>query len=134
MSKRFSLGKHERIKSRELMTHVFEEGESIFSYPFKLVYTPLMADKQGTSKLKFGVTVPKRIHGKAVKRNKIKRLVREVYRSVKPELLAAISPDSKGYTLMYIYVSKDVPEVVSLKNQVLKLHRKWLRTILPDGS
>ena len=131
MSKRFSLVKHERIKSRVLMTHVFEEGESLFSYPFKLVYAPLLEGDKRFSMLKFGVTVPKRIHSKAVRRNKIKRLVREAYRMAKPELLDAIIPNKIGYSLMYIYISKDVPEIVSLSNQISKLHRKWLSAIHP---
>ncbi len=130
MSKSFSLGKHERIKTRAEMTHVFEAGDSIFSHPFKLIYTPIDKAEDSGVQMKFGVTVPKRIHNKAVTRNKIKRLVREAYRLSKPELTASIASGDKGYALMYIYVSKDTPELVSLRNQVDKLHRKWLKTIL----
>ncbi|MFT4567263.1 MAG: ribonuclease P protein component [Saprospiraceae bacterium] len=130
MSKRFSLGKYERIKSRAEMTHVFESGESVFSHPFKLIYTPINRADNLLNNLKFGVTVPKRIHNKAVTRNKIKRLVRETYRLSKPELAASIGSEDQAYALMYIYVSKDLPELVSLRNQVDKLHRKWLKKIL----
>jgi len=129
MSNRFSLGKHERIKSRELMTRVFEEGQSIFSHPFKLIYAPIEDKCEESTLLKFGVTVPKKIHNKAVRRNKIKRLVREAYRHAKPDLASSLDPGGKRYSLMYIYVSKDVPKLISLKSQMEKLHRKWLKSL-----
>ncbi len=114
----FSLGKQERIKSKILMTKLFEEGKSYFKHPFSVKY--LVIDKLDSTH-KFAVTVPKRNFKKAVDRNKIKRLVREVYR-INKSLLPINYLDEQGKTLLliFIYVGKQPEDYNQLKKAMKK--------------
>jgi len=67
-----------RLKKEKDFNKVFKKGKRIYSSSLTLVY--LEADC-----LKFGVAVSKK-HGGSVKRNRIKRIVRESFRSFMPEI------------------------------------------------
>ena len=70
-------GSKEKLKNKERITQLFEEGKVLKAYPLKLIY--LRVEEQDVS-IKAGVAVPKRNFKSAVKRNRIKRLMREAYR------------------------------------------------------
>ena len=57
------------------------EGKHVKSFPLRLIYSPLNHD--GEFPIKVGFSVPKRNVKLAVDRNRIKRLMREVYRKNK---------------------------------------------------
>lgn len=95
-----TLKKTERLHSKKLTEALFQGGhsKSAVAFPLRLVYMPL--DEPGES-AQMLVSVPKRCFKRAVKRNRIKRLVREAYRKNKsllgdtPLALAFIWLDSK---------------------------------------
>ncbi|HAI40375.1 MAG TPA: ribonuclease P protein component, partial [Maribacter sp.] len=58
-----SFGKKEKLKSKILITQLFEEGKGISVYPLKLIY--LSTEKQEIS-IKSAVTVSKRNFKSAV--------------------------------------------------------------------
>lgn len=60
-----------RIKKNSEFTKLFKRGKRVFSPTLTLIYFP-------SSKLSMGIALSKK-HGKAVKRNRIKRLIREVF-------------------------------------------------------
>lgn len=100
----FSLGKQERIKSKILMTRLFEEGKSYFKHPFSIKY--LLLDKLDTTH-KFAVSVPKRNFKHAVDRNLIKRQLREVYRHHKSLLPHEyLELHEKTLILIIVYIDK----------------------------
>ena len=67
-----------RLKKEKDFNLVFGKGKRIFSKSFTLIYFPAKF-------LKVGFAVSKK-HGGSVKRNRIKRLLRESFRSFLPEL------------------------------------------------
>ncbi len=67
-----------RLKKEKDFNKVFNKGKRIFSSSLTLIY--LEADC-----LKFGVAVSKK-HGKSVRRNRIKRILRESFRSFMPDI------------------------------------------------
>jgi len=109
LTKQFTLGKKERLKSRKQIEQLFKQGKSFAIYPFKIYYvlnsiqitprpenstdsrlwTPPSAKATGgkpDSRLLFGVGAGTRNFKKAVDRNRIKRLTREAYRLQKNAL------------------------------------------------
>ena len=64
--------KYFRLKKQADFQKIFEKGKRAFSPSMTVLY-------RKSDKLTFGVSVGKR-HGKAVQRNRIKRLVREAFR------------------------------------------------------
>jgi ribonuclease P protein component len=119
ISTRFTLGKHERLKSRKLLEQLFREGKSFFVHPFKVYYQPLPLESTASLQAAFGVSA--RVFKKAVDRNRIKRLMREAYRLRKPELATAITNSNKKLAIFFLYVGKELPkfEVVKDKMEVI---------------
>ena len=80
----FTLGKKERIAGKRLVETLFKGGESrsMSCYPLRAVFVLVPMDSDG-SKVKMMVSVPKRYFRRAVKRNRVKRQVREAYRKQK---------------------------------------------------
>lgn len=67
-----------RLKKQSDFQKLFGRGKRVFSPSMTLIYFP-------AKELKMGVSVGKR-HGKSVKRNRIKRLVREAFRFSREEI------------------------------------------------
>ena len=67
-----------RLKKQADFQKIFDKGKRAFSPSMTLLY-------RKSEKLTFGISVGKR-HGKAVQRNRIKRLIREAFRSQFPLL------------------------------------------------
>ncbi len=77
-----SFGKHERVRKRKDYSRIYKNGARLYSENLLVI---LLANDKGTRRL--GVTVGKRI-GNSVKRNRIKRLLREFFRLHKDSLPA----------------------------------------------
>lgn len=67
------------------------------------------------------VSVPKKNHKRAVKRNKVRRRTREAFRLAKHGLSGKAFAGGKQVDLALIYVSKDIEEYKTIENAVGKL-------------
>ena len=100
-----SFSKAERLKSVSLISDLFLKGQTLFKYPIKMVYLPI--DKTQFP-VYFGVSVSKKRFKKAVQRNRLKRLLREAYRTQKGSLWSAINRKKENsYAVMAIFVGKE---------------------------
>ena len=83
-SKAENLTKQERICSKLLVDRLFNGGKShsMSAYPIRVVYMYLQADDvaDDTPNTQLLVSVPKKCFKRAVKRNRVKRQLREAYR------------------------------------------------------
>lgn len=76
--KRFGLSKHERIKRKNEFSRVYKSGEIIYSNSRKLKAIFYLGKSESKSvKVAFGIS---KKAGNAVWRNRLRRLLREVYR------------------------------------------------------
>jgi ribonuclease P protein component len=106
MSKQFTLGKNERLKSRKQTELLFREGKKFSIHPFRIFYTSAKKEKAG---LLFGVGVSSKLFKKAVDRNRVKRLVREAYRLQKNALQDQLKEQGIGMDVFFIYTTKELP-------------------------
>jgi ribonuclease P protein component len=74
-----TLKKRERLHSQKLIETLFSGGrsKSASAFPLRVVYMPL-GEEEGPAQML--VSVPKRYFKRAVKRNRVKRQVREAFR------------------------------------------------------
>jgi len=77
----------------------------------------LEVDEQDNS-VKAGVGVSSRNFKKAVERNRIKRLLREAYRTEKISLYDHLEGNKKHAALFLLYIDKIMPEFVLLKEKM----------------
>lgn len=113
---KYRFGKQEHLKSRKTIGKLFQEGKQLKKYPIKLVYLPINFEESIVFKVAF--SVPKRNFKRAVDRNHLKRLLREIYRLQK-ELIA--TKEKQQYALMFIYLSKEKLTFEELKQKMEQL-------------
>lgn len=110
----FKLGKWERICGRTLLEKLFTGGKSkSFSvFPLRVVY--LLTDQpdgdlQHVIPVKMMVSVSKRHFKRAVKRNRVKRQVREAYRLNKEIVVSAMADSPNRQLLLgFIWMSDEL--------------------------
>ena len=118
-----SFKKEERLKKKKLIAQLFNDGKSLKTFPLKLIY--LKMEHKSAYKILAGVSVPKKNFKKAVERNKIKRLLREVYR--KNKYLIYNSEHTKKHLFMFIYLGKKELEYKILEEKMMALMRQFLQ-------
>ncbi|WP_343033472.1 ribonuclease P protein component [Maribacter luteus] len=120
----FTFPRKEKLKSKKLIEQLFKEGKHLSSFPYKLIY--LKMDEPMEVRFKTGVAVPKKNFKSAVKRNRIKRLLRETYRLNKH----LVFNNSEGnFTFLILYLGKDMPTYKQVEKGMLAILQKFLNKI-----
>lgn len=128
--KLFSLSKDERIKEKKNIQLLIQEGSSVFSSrnSLKAIYLIQDSDKPG---VKIAVGISKKA-GKAVWRNKLKRLIRNAYRLNKIPLIQSAQQKNKSVLILFtslsyneqnnkkLFYDEIVKEVKSLLEKIAK--------------
>lgn len=120
----FTYSKKEKLKSKKLIDKMFSEGQSVSSFPLRMVYLPTAFEDDITTKT--GVSVSKRNFKTAVDRNHIKRLMRESYRLNKTNYFNNVSSQ---YALMILYIGKDKPTFIQIETKMNQLFEKFLNKV-----
>lgn len=121
------LPKAYRIKRTKLFDLLLSEGKSVFLYPFKLVYAETALPEDVPFQVAFGVS--KKKFKKAVKLNRIKRLMRESFRLEQDAL-----PQDKPLALWLIYVGKEEEKFTFMRKRMRKLLEKLSQTQADNGT
>jgi len=122
--KQFSYNKTEKLKSRKQTEQLFNKGKSFTIFPMKVFYL----EAEGQDKIaKAGVGVGSRNFKKAVHRNRIRRLLREVYRTEKIPLYNYLEQNDKHVALFFLYIDKVMPEYVLLKEKMNLIIRRLIK-------
>ncbi|MBS3912882.1 MAG: ribonuclease P protein component [Bacteroidetes bacterium] len=105
---RFTFRKEERLCSQKIISGLFEPGFFISRYPFRIhvLYTSLPTEEV-TAQVMF--VVGKKRFKKAVDRNRIKRVMREMYRLNKAKIYTALMQAGKTAALAVIYTGDKMP-------------------------
>ena len=119
-----TLGKQERLCSRKLIDSLFKGGGSraMSGFPLRMVYA-MTERHEGEPAAQILVSVPKRCVKRAVKRNRIKRLVREAYRLSKHILTDALErhEPQMSATMAFIYTDSHLHGYATVEQRVRNL-------------
>lgn len=100
---RNTLRKPERLDKKKIIEKMFAGGSRSFSiFPIRVVYLPEENLEAPASIL---ISVSKRRFKRAVKRNRVKRQIREAYRTNKHELLNVLVEKKCRLAIAFIYLS-----------------------------
>lgn len=117
-----TLHKSERLDRKKVIEKMFAGGSRSFSvFPLRVVYLPVEELDVPVSIL---VSVSKRRFKRAVKRNRVKRQIREAYRLNKHLLSNALSGSQTRLAVAFIYLSDElVPSSVIEERMKIALSR-----------
>ena len=119
---RNTLGKQERLKSKKLIEKLYTEGDSIKTFPLRMVYVQTAHTSDFPCQV--GVSVAKKNYKLAVDRNRLKRLMRETYRLQKQIVYNNLD---KPYVFMISYIGRE-----EIKYEDLYLKMEKLLTLFID--
>lgn len=120
--RRHTLSKEERLSWKRHIDRLFTEGRSFVAFPLRVVY--LLSDEEGMPvRVSFLVSVPKKRFKRAVKRNRIKRQVREAYRMHKYDLWESLEAKDKRMLIAFLYVDNELHSSVTMEKAMTKAIR-----------
>lgn len=98
--------KPERLNKKKIIEKMFAGGSRSFSiFPLRVVWLPVEELDVQASIL---ISVSKRRFKRAVKRNRIKRQIREAYRLNKQILLAPLTEKNSRLAIAFIYLADEL--------------------------
>lgn len=115
------LPRNERLRGEIRVARVFSEGTGFFIYPFRCVYKVEQAAEGAETGIAFLISVPKRNHKRANKRNLLKRRTREAFRTQKQALKATASTKGLRVSIALVYSTKDILEYKTIEDAVGKI-------------
>lgn len=103
MEERNTLTRNERLRSKIIIDKMFAGGSKSFSvFPLRVVYLPIEKEEAAASIL---ISVPKKRFKRAVKRNRVKRQIREAYRKNKYLLVNKLEEKEQALAIAFIYLT-----------------------------
>lgn len=124
-----TLAKTERICSKNLIDRMFTGGEarSFSVFPLRVVY---MSADESLEPVSILVSVSKKRFKRAVKRNRVKRQIREAYRLNKGILTEVAIRSGQNIALAFIYLSDELvsSETIQEKMRIAlnRIAEKWV--------
>jgi ribonuclease P protein component len=116
-----TFSKPERLSSKIAIDELFAGGAKSFSvFPLRVVYLPI-AKREGMSSVSLLISVPKKRFKRAVKRNRVKRQIREAYRKHKELLLNAYQNEEQNLMLAVIYLSDRLVDSSEIEEKLATL-------------
>ena len=113
--KQYAFPKSEHLKSKLLLDAVFASKTKIYYKGIRCFYI-VNKNEDPTTVLQCGVGVSKKIFKLAVKRNRVKRLLREAYRMEKQPFEQWAKEKQVTAHLFFAYQYKDLPKLEELKS------------------
>jgi ribonuclease P protein component len=128
MSENFFFPKSEKLCSDKLIDRLFTEGNrEIGSFPVRLVY--LQVSTEEISGINILVSVSKRHFKRAVKRNRVKRQLREYYRLNNQKLKSMLATNNQGLLLALIYTDGKLWSTEKLNKRLDSAFEKLLSVL-----
>jgi ribonuclease P protein component len=122
-----SFSKIEHLCGEKRITRLYTQGDAFIAYPVRVVFIiePL-SDLEPANVL---ISVPKKRFKRAVKRNRLKRLIREAYRLNKQQLIEKLKEKQLQIHIAFNYVSDDELDFASIEKKIKHSLQKLIEKI-----
>lgn len=119
LTNRNTLSKSERLYKNKQIEQLFSSGEAFIAYPLRIVFCKRERNEEQPD-VSIMVSVSKKKFKRAVKRNRIKRLVKEAYRLNKTPFYTICNRYNIGLDIAFLYLKNELSEYVEIEKAVLK--------------
>lgn len=121
--RKYTLSKAERLSWKRYIDLLFEKGESFVAFPLRVVFLTLSKEEELLAVSSILISVSKKKFKRAVKRNLVKRQVREAYRVRKYELIDSLACNDKKILVGFIYIEKEIKPFADIEKAMNKAIR-----------
>lgn len=115
------LPKEQRLYKKKAIQLLFEKGKGFNFYPFRVVVYTHNSEDDEPSIPRFLVSVSKKRFHHAVKRNRVKRLVREAWRRNKYELLVNCEKHKVTFDIALVYTATIILPYEDIEKKIKQL-------------
>lgn len=126
-----TLNRNEMLKSNIQIDLLFKNGVRISKYPLKIILLPII-DPRLQNPCSLIVMAPSKKYKKAIVRNRIKRLLKEIYRNNKTLFYPYLTENNKKCLLGITYNGNEIPtfgevekSMMSLLKRIPEVHEKY---------
>lgn len=109
----------EHLKHKRLFDELFSSGNRAFKHPVMVLWKE--DDLSESVAIQAGFSVPKKHFIKAIQRNRIKRRLREAYRTQKAPFIDRLNLSGKQLTILFVVVKPDNISYEELQPKILLL-------------
>ena len=113
--------KSEKLKSKKEIDLLFKNGKAITQYPLQAIFYTTTSP---TYKINIGFSVSKRLFKLAVKRNFIKRKIKEAFRLNKQLIAESDFLENKQLICMFVYKSKNIESFQTIEEKMKTILKK----------
>lgn len=113
-----TLCKGERLCSKKAIEQLFSGGaKSLSAFPLRAVFMTVERTEDSTP-VSILISVSKKKFKRAVKRNRMKRLIREAYRKNKHGLVRLVEEKGQRLVIAFIYLDNELHTAEDIENKV----------------
>jgi len=129
----YAFAKKMRLSSKKEIDSLFTGASSFTNGPFRVFYRIVKRERNGASPCSLVISVPKKHLRSAVKRNLVKRRIREAFRLKYPKVLGP-ELENKGIRLLFLclYLPYEVYPYSKLEAKMQKLLERFAQ--IPEKS
>lgn len=126
-----TLTKQERLHENKRIDGLFASGSSFIAYPLRIVY--LRKDREeAVPDVTILVSVSKRKFKRAVKRNRMKRLIREAYRLNKQPFYDICEKYNVALDIAFLYLKDELSDFAEIEKAMRKVATSLVEKLESD--
>jgi ribonuclease P protein component len=116
----YTLSKEERLFLQKRIDYLFAKGDSFIAYPLRVVFCTRETEDEKEPPVAILASVSKRKFKRAVKRNRVKRLIRESYRLNKTKFIQIAYQAEKPIDIAFLYLKNELPDYTEIEKAMVK--------------
>ena len=110
--------KHNRLCGQVRIAQLYKEGKRFVVWPLRVTYQPITKSEEPGANTQVLIWAPKSLFKRAVKRNRLRRLMREAYR-LNQDLLG-----EQHYLIAFNYMDKEEQPFATINKAICKSLKK----------